>query len=304
MAGPPSGQQIEISAGDQRCVITEIGATIRSYRDSGHDVLHPYDRDAMCDGGHGAPLIPWPNRIRDGRYRFGGTEHQLALTEPVGHNAIHGLLRWRPWQVLERAADRVLMWIRLHPVPGYPFMLEVGIEYALDDGGLTVTTTAENVGVDACPFGSGHHPYLSPGGGTVDDCTIQLQAETWIQTDPERHLPIGRGPVAGTPIDFREPTPLTGLVVDSAFVDVDRDADGRAWVRLARPDTHTVELWADRSYPVIQLFTGDTLSPPRRRRGLAAEPMTCPPNAFQDGEGVLHLQPGESTVSTWGVRIR
>ena len=63
----------------------------------------------MCDGAHGAPLIPWPNRLADGRYSFGGTEYQLALTEPENRNAIHGLLRWRNWRAREprrRPRDR------------------------------------------------------------------------------------------------------------------------------------------------------------------------------------------------------
>lgn len=300
---PPSGAQLEISSGDQRCVVTEVGATIRCYRDSGHDVLHPYALDAMSDGGHGAPLIPWPNRIRDGRYRFDEVEHQLALTEPSKRNAIHGLLRWQPWQVGERGADRVVMQTRLHPVTGYPFMLDVAIEYALGAGGLTVTTTAQNSGEHACPYGSGQHPYLSAGDGLVDECTVQLRAGTRIRTDPERQVPVGTEPVAGTPFDFRMPASLDGLAVDSAFTDLTRDGDGLAWVRLARPDGSTVELWADGSYPIIQLYTADSLSTDRRRRGLAAEPMTCPANAFQTGDRVRRLEPGQSTTSTWGVRL-
>jgi len=45
----------------------------------------------------GLPLIPWPNRIQDGAYRFDGVEYQVPLTEPENHNAIHGFLRWRNW---------------------------------------------------------------------------------------------------------------------------------------------------------------------------------------------------------------
>lgn len=301
---PPSGEQFELRFGDQRCTVTEVGATVRSYRDSGRDVLHPYAIDAMCDGGHGAPLIPWPNRIRDGRYRFDGVDHQLALTEPSKRNAIHGLLRWQPWVAAEHAADRVVMRTRLHPVTGYPFRLDVEIAYVLDEGGLTVTTSAQNSGERPCPYGSGQHPYLSAGDGPVDACTVHLQADTWLRTDPERQIPVGTEPVAGTPLDFRGPTSLDGLAVDTAFTDLDRDGEGRAGVRLGRPDGCTVELWADRSYPVIQLYTADSLAGERRRSGLAAEPMTCPPNAFQSGSGVIRLEPGESTTSTWGVRLR
>ena len=70
MTFAPSGRQFEISAGDQHATIVEVGGGIRSYRAGDRDVLQPYPPGQMCDGAHGAPLIPWPNRLADGRYRF------------------------------------------------------------------------------------------------------------------------------------------------------------------------------------------------------------------------------------------
>lgn len=304
MSLPPSGRQFEISHGRQSATIVETGGGIRRYIDSGRDVLHPYDLDAMCDGAHGAPLIPWPNRLADGRYRFDGTDYQVALTEPTKHNAIHGFLCWRPWDVLEHRADRVVMGARLFPLEGYPFQLEVQVEYRLDDGGLTATTTAANSGGHALPYGCGQHPYLAPGGdGTIDGCTLQLEAETRITTDDERQLPTGSEPVAGTVFDFRTPRKIGDVAIDFAFTDLVRDGDGRAWVRLTGHDGRTSELWVDRSYPLVELYTADTLAESRRRKGLGTEPMTCPPNAFATGEGVIRLGPGESVAASWGARL-
>jgi len=93
MTDPPSGAQFEISAGQQRATIVEVGGGVRAYTVGDRDVLDPYPLDAMCDGAHGAPLIPWPNRLADGAYTFEGTDHQVALTEPDKNNAIHGFLR-------------------------------------------------------------------------------------------------------------------------------------------------------------------------------------------------------------------
>jgi aldose 1-epimerase len=254
----------------------------------------------MCDGAHGAPLIPWPNRLADGRYRFDSTDYQVALTEPDKQNAIHGFLRWQSWGPLERSRDRIVMATTLHPQTGYPFTLDVRIEYRLDASGLTVATTSTNRGEHPCPYGCGQHPYLSPGPWLLDDCTVQLSAATRIVTDLERQLPTGIEPVNGTSFDFRAGRTLGDLRVDYAFTDLARDPDGRARVRLSRPDGYTSELWVDRTYPVIELFTADTLTPERRRRGLGTEPMTCPPNAFQTGQGLIYLKPGESTTTTWG----
>ena len=79
----------------------------------------------------------------------------------------------------------------IHPLEGYPFALEVSVAYELGEAGLTVTTTATNVGEQACPFASGQHPYLSPGTGLIDDCSLELDAQTRILTDAERQLPTG-----------------------------------------------------------------------------------------------------------------
>lgn len=304
MSLPPSGSQYEIAHGEQRATVVEVGGGIREYFLGGRAVLDPYPVDAICDGAHGAPLIPWPNRLADGRYSFDGVDYQVALTEPTKQNAIHGFLRWRNWVAEEREAARVVLGTRLNPLDGFPFALEVKVAYELGEDGLTVTTTATNVGTAACPFASGQHPYLSPGEGLIDECELALAAGTRILTDAERQLPTGTEPVAGTDFDFNQPRRLGDLAIDFAFTDLGRDEDGRARVTLAAPDGRTAELWVDESYPVLELYTGDTLSPPRRRRGLGSEPMTCPPNGLQSGEGVIRLEPGESQVSRWGARLR
>jgi aldose 1-epimerase len=266
-------------------------------------VLDPYPLHELCDGAHGAPLIPWPNRLADGRYSFDGIDNQLALSEPERHNAIHGLMRWRPWAALEHAASSVLMGARLLPLAGYPFTLDLRISYELSDAGLTVTTTARNVGSSACPYGAGQHPYLSPGTGLIDDCELQLPAATRILTDPERGLPCGRAPVDQGDHDFRRPRGLDARRLDDPFTDLERDGQGNAKVLLRTPDGATVELWMDERYAFVELYSGDTLAPHRRRRGLAVEPMTCAPNAFRSGDGLVRLEPGTSLTSRWGVRL-
>ena len=65
-----------------------------------------------------------------------------------------------------------------------------------------------------------------------------------------------------------------------------------------------VTLWADALWSHVMVFTGDTLAPERRRRGLAVEPMTCAPDAFNTGEGLRVLAPGESVTCSWGVTLR
>lgn len=249
-------------------------------------------------------LIPWPNRIADGRYSFDGAEHQLDLSEPARANAIHGLLRWRPWTVAEHGRGHVVLQTALLPSSGYPFSLELSILYELSGEGLTVTTTAVNVGERACPYGAGQHPYLSPGAGTIDDCTLQLPAATRLVND-ERMIPTGSEPVACTELDFHVARRIGDARFDVALTDLARDASGRATARLTGVDGHCVELWVDEHHRFLEIFTGDTLAPPaRRRRGLAVEPMTCAPNAFQSAHGLIRLEPGETITTRWGVGLR
>ncbi|MDQ6811866.1 MAG: aldose 1-epimerase family protein [Actinomycetota bacterium] len=299
----PSGEQFELSRGEQRATIVEVGGGVREYTVADRCVLDPYPLEAMCDGAHGAVLIPWPNRLADGRYRFDGIDHQLALSEPQKRNAIHGFLRWRPWQLLAREPDRLVMGARLHPLAGYPFMLDVRVAYELTDAGLEVATTALNVGDRTCPYGAGHHPYLSPGRALIDDCTLELHAATRIVTDDERQLPTGQESVQHTAFDFRVDRDLGDQRVDFAFTDLLRDQAGHALVKLGCPDGRWVELWVDKHYSVIEIYTGDALARSRRRRGLGVEPMTCAPNAFQSGHGLIRLDPGQSHTARWGVRL-
>lgn len=297
----PSGAQFEIRHGEHRATIVEVGAGIREYAHAGVPVLEPYPLGAMCDGGHGVPLIPWPNRLAQGRYSFDGAEHQLALTEPARGGAIHGLTRWRSFTRTEQTAGRVLMAMQLHPSPGYPFSLSVQIAYELDAQGLSVATTATNNGCSACPYGAGQHPYLSPGQGTLDACTLTLAADTRLITDPASQVPIASEPVSAE-LDFRSARPIGARAIDTCFTDLGRDSSGLVLARLLRADGSELELWADEHHPYMQVFTGDTLAPGRRRTGLALEPMTCPSNAFRSGEGLIRLDPGESITTRWGVR--
>ncbi len=299
----PSGRQHELAHGDQRAVVVEVGAGIRAYDAGDRAVLDPYPAEAICDGGHGAALIPWPNRIADGRYSFDGADHQLALNEPERSNAIHGLVRWRPWDAVERDPRRVVMATQLHPSPGYPFALALRIAYELADDGLTVSTTALNNGERPCPYGAGQHPYLSPGEGSLDDCVLEFPAATRILCDDAHQVPLGSEPVAGGEFDFRSARAIGSAQLDDGFTDLVREASGMAVTRLTGSDGRSVELWVDGNHPYLQLFTGDGLSPTRRRRGLAVEPMTCAVNAFQSGDGLLRLEPGASLTTRWGVRL-
>jgi len=304
MAGtPPSGRQYPIVHGAQRAVVTEVGAALRVYTLAGEDLIDGYSEDEMSTVARGVPLLPWPNRLQDGRYAFGGVTYQTALTEPAKHNAIHGLTRWLNWSAAEHQSDRVLMTLLLHPQEGYPFTLSLAIEYRLAEQGLSVTTTATNAGSRPLPYGAGHHPYLKVAPGLIDDAILRVPALLWLDVD-ERQIPTGRLiPAKGSAFDFLEPRRIGQTTLDTAFSSLLPDADGLTRVELRTPDgRRRLTLWMDPAYRFLMVFTGDTIpQTDRRRRGLGIEPMTCAPNAFRSGDGLIVLQPGQSATSKWGL---
>jgi aldose 1-epimerase len=294
----PSGEQFEIALADQRAVVVEVGGGLRAYSAAGHEILDGYALDEMSPSGRGQVLLPWPNRIEDGSYEYDGERHQLPIDDPQEQDAIHGLVRWTAWKASEREPHRVVMEHALHPQPGYPFSLSVSIEYHLSDDGLQVTTTATNVGVRACPYGAGAHPYLTTGAANVDSVVLTAPGRTVLLAD-ERGIPVDSEPVEGTDYDFRRPRPIASTRLDHAFTDLERDPDGLARVTLAGPERE-LRLWMDGAHRYLMLFTGDPL-PDVARRSLAVEPMTCPPNAFRSGEALIRLEPGCSFTSRWGI---
>jgi aldose 1-epimerase len=298
----PTGEQYEISSGAYRAIITEVGATLRSFSVDGRDVVRGFGVEEMSKAGRGQNLIPWPNRIRDGRYSFGGVTQQLALSEPARHNASHGLARYVPWVLVDKKMDAVSNRVRIHPQPGWPGTLEATITHQLGEAGLTATVEATNVGSTELPFGYGAHPYLTVGESTVDEVTLTVPAASYLEVDDERLLPLKVSSIAGTAYDLREGRVLGSMRLDTAMTDLARDSNGRWRVRLQLRD-HYAELWGDEMMRWTQVFTGG----PNRDWSIAVEPMTCAPDAFNPGptHGDLKvLAPGEAFVGQWGISGR
>ena len=298
----PSGAQYEISSGPQRATVTEVGASLRTYTLEGTDIIDGFGIAERSSAGRGQVLAPWPNRLDHGRYVFDGQEGRVALDEPDLSNAIHGMVRWLPWDLLARSGNTAQLGCVLHPQPGYPWRLELRVGYHLGDDGLEVTADAANLSEAVLPFGIGFHPYLTVGTPTVDDAYLSVPARRRLVTDA-RGLPVGDAEVTGTEFDFTTRRPLGRVDLDTAYTGLVRDDDGRARVQLDDAAGRRVELWADDAFGYLMAFTGDTIQPVgRRRKAIAIEPMTCPPNALASGRDVIRIGPGQSWRGHWGIR--
>lgn len=295
---PPTGHQHVIAAHGYRAVVTQSGV-LRELTHAGRPLVDGFAEDEMPSGGRGQLLMPWPNRIRDGRYSFGGQDHRLALTEPARGNASHGLVRWVSWTVTAHAEDHLELSYFLPAQTGYPWALDLRVTYALGPDGLHVTQAATNLAADPAPYASGAHPYLLAGVGPVDRWELQLPAATRLLTDDERKLPLGRVDVAGTEHDFRTPRRVGTTTLDHAFTDLARDGHGVATITLVGHGG-AVALWVDEHHRWVQAYSGDDTATPRA--SLALEPMTAPPDAFNSGEDLVTLDPGATFRTSWGIR--
>ena len=289
-----TGTWFEISSGDYRAQVSEIGAGLAGLTHEDRALTPAWPADRLPPMSCGAVLLPWPNRIRDGKYSFDGTQYQLPLSEPARGNASHGLVRWERWECIERGDDFVTLSLALVPQTGYPFELRLQVSYSVHaERGLTVSTAVENIGNARAPFGAGFHPYLDFGGHDLDHAEVEVPARTMIRTD-ERQIPVGRLPVADTPYQLSPRRPLGSLRLDHGFTDLSGDT---ASVSIGGRTTH---LWWGPEFRYLQVFT-----PPLDRFGrtaLAIEPMTCPADAFNSGDGLIVIEPGDRWSGSWGIR--
>ena len=301
----PSGEQFALSGGGYEAVVTESGGALRALTHAGRDLVDGFAADAMSSGGRGQLLMPWPNRVRDGQYAFGGREHQLALTEPARHNASHGLARWAAWTVEEHTAHSISLQYRLMAQSGYPWLVDLHVLYDLSADGLTVTQTATNLSDSPAPYASGAHPYLTVGAGPIDSWELLLPAGTRSIAD-ERLLPVSTEAVSGTPYDFRARRTIGDVTFNDAFTDLAHDEHGVATTSLRDPATgHEVELWVDAQHRWLQLYSADDVAA-TARRSLAVEPMTANADAFRSGQDLITLapagEPGDEVSVAWGLR--
>jgi aldose 1-epimerase len=296
------GDEYALAFGDYSAVITQVGAGLRVLRYGERDLVLSYRADEVRPRYRGALLAPWPNRIADGRYDFGGATHQLPLTEPERRTALHGLVCWERFDLIERDAASVTLEHRLVPRGGYPFPLRIRTAYRLDERGLSCEVGTTNTGGEPAPYGVSTHPYLVAGPGGVDQWELQVPAEQYLEVTPDRLLPTELHSVEATAFDFRGGRGLADVVVDHAFTGLRAEQDGRVRARLkAENGSGVVCTWDPQLLGWLQLHTADLPDPQETRRGLALEPMTGPPDCFNSGTDLVTLEPGASHTASWTI---
>lgn len=304
--GPPAPGDLEIVCGRWCAAVTTVGAALRDLTCDGEPVLDGSAAGVRPRGARGEVLAPWTNRLRDGRYVFDGTSHQLRVTDESTGTALHGLVSARTWAVRRSEDDVVQLEHVLQGEPGYPWRLRLTVTYAVTPTGLVATQAVDNLSIAAAPYAVGAHPYLLAGPGPVDDWSIGLDAAQVMLVDDRRMLPLDVVDVGAAGLDLRVPRRLGTDRLNHAFTGLARDEDGRCRVVVSSPDGRQVVLWGGDGVRWLQLYTGDfdEVAP---RRSVAVEPMSAPADAFNSGRDLVVLapagRPGSSHRLQWGIDV-
>lgn len=277
--------------------IASVGAALRAYSSDGVDLVPRYPDTSATPAASGVVLVPWPNRVAGATWTQRGETHRLAISEPATGAASHGLLRFASYKAVSEDGESVTLEADVVPQTGYPFHLRTEVRYALTDDGLEVTHTVENVGAAAAPVALGTHPYLCIDGVDTADLTLQLDAPLRSTLDADL-IPIEDVPVDAA-TDLRTPRRIGELDLNYAYAGMPRDAADRITATLTAPDGRAVTLWAGTGFTHLQVFTTDRY--PGSELAVAIEPMTAPANAFNTGENLRWLEPGERWTLRWGV---
>ncbi|WP_411719962.1 aldose 1-epimerase family protein [Mycetocola sp.] len=298
-----TGEQFDLSletssGGVVSATITQVAAGIRRLSVRGIDIVPPYDAGRQRPFGSGIVLMPWPNRVRDARWNLDGKIQQLDITEPAKNNAIHGLLRNSPYSVAARTESTLRLEAKVFPQHGYPFLLDTAVTYRLVDAGIEVTHAITNQSDAAAPVAIGAHPFFTIGDVEPEELTVTVNVTTHFEAD-ERSLPTAEVPVDGTSYDLREGVLLGGLTIDDGFGGAVM-RDGVSEHSVSAPDGRTVTVWGDENFAYWQVFTTELY--PGQSKAVAIEPMTAPTDAFNSGQGLRWLAPGETWEARWGVR--
>ncbi|OBF09996.1 aldose epimerase [Mycobacterium sp. ACS4331] len=283
-----------------RARIAQVGAAIRHLSIDGVDLTAGVDERHPVPHSCGTVLVPWPNRVRDGRWTHRGYTHHLELTDPGTGSALHGLLRDTPYVPTLRSDASITLNALVRAQRGYPFPLDTAVRYRLVPDGLVVRHTVRNVGISCAPVALGAHPFLTIGDVPTEDLTLAVNGCRHIDVD-DRLIPVGVTDVDGTEWDLRGGRTVAQLDLDDAWA-VD-NTEGTTLASLCAPDGRTVSLWADPSFGYVHVFT--TRAFPFGASSVTAvalEPMTAPANAFNHGVGLRWLKPGEALSATWAIR--
>jgi aldose 1-epimerase len=298
-----SGKLVQLAAGGLHLALApEVGGAIAALYDERDgrrfDWLRPATADALAARDLVAmasfPLLPWCNRLRNGRAHVGGRDIAIAPGHPAGPSGLHPLhgIGWlRPWQVAQASPARAELVLSVEADAQWPWRFEASQLFELDATGLRCTITLRNCDTAPMPAGIGHHPYFIHHAGT------RLSANT---------AAMWRGDGEVMPVAL-EPTPeVTRLREGVQLAELDLDNNFTGWQREARIE------WPAASRALVMAAEAPldffVLYCPSGADHFCAEPVSQCTDAFNlwDRHGPVEvggtvLAPGASLSGRWSL---
>lgn len=240
-----------------------------------------------------ALLSPWVNRVRNGNFSFEGRNYQLPINEPKLGNAIHGLLARKPFEISQENSQASLCYQYKAEEKAFPFPFEMRLTYSFTvDNVFKLRFIAKNTGAGNMPFACGWHPYFKLTEGNLDEWTIRFDSISKFHSDSQMI------PLREENYDASAGVNLGEEVLDNVF-------------RLRPQEKHITHLYnkqkkeslyieqSTANFPFLVVFA------PENENCVAIEPMSANTDAFNTGDGLRNLAPGEtfdSTVKIWHVK--
>ena len=299
---------VDNHSGELVCILPFMGGAVNRILlkkdDKLIDIIDGYNsideiRKTLLFSFKGSNLFPFPNRIANGSYVFNNEKHHLLINFPQQNNAIHGLVYDKEFDVLqvepgESECCLVLGYVSSGDLPGYPFQFRMQQRYRWSDKkGFECTTTIENLSDYSIPLGHGYHPYFKIGLRKINDLYLRFKAITVLEVDQE-NIPTGKlvkyqkfdqiRQIGTTVLDNCFQLDTSRQCAEVTLSDMSRDIQVNIWMETGK-----------NKYNYLQVFT------PPGRDSIAIEPMTCAPDAFNSGEGLIVLPSAERLSFSWGV---
>ena len=168
-----------------------IGGSIAGLTYNGTPILRgAEDPGSPLDGGC-FPLVPYCNRIRDGRFAFRGRTVSVAPNMAGDPSPLHGDGWLHPWDVVEHGSAHAIL--SYDHAPGeWPWAYQAHQAFRLGEDGLEAEISCTNRSEEPMPCGLGFHPYFPCDGGTVIETAVD---QVWEVDDIL--LPTGIAPATG-----------------------------------------------------------------------------------------------------------
>jgi aldose 1-epimerase len=249
--------------------------------------------------GSGIPLLfPFPGRIGQAKYSFGGREYLLEPGDPLG-NAIHGFVHKRPWRIVEQHSEKIVGEFQASVddpsiLERWPSDFRIRVSYEVRGWELVSDICFENTGDGPLPCGFGTHSYfrlpLAEGAPPEETLVYAPVSKMWELKDM---LATGRILPVPAEMELDRGAPLAGRQFDTSYTDLRPEADGLVHTWLREPQSgRTLTQLFDTSFKQCIVYT------PPHREAICLEPYTCLPDSFRltaEGHetGLRVLKPGD-----------